>query len=245
MKDLYLYFTMGYPDMDTLERFISLINADKVNGIEIGFPSMDPKYDGPEIRKSHSSAVDPGRERMLEFLKILGMKNIPLYSLQYYSDICSDIEENLAILRESGFSGIIVPDLTTDYFKDSEKVIDHIEESGLDFIPFFSASSPDRVIARQCSLTSSWIYYGIQPSTGINMPMDMAPGVQRIRSIAGNRKMIFGFGIRNEDHVREAVRNGADGIAIGTILLKYLESNDKNGFIDLVERMRVALNDNS
>lgn len=244
MKELFLYFTMGYPDMDTCGRFIAAIEDETVNGIEIGFPSKDPKYDGPEIRRSHTSA-NLQNSSMDEFLSRIGEKGISAYSLQYYSDISQDLKGNISLLSRHGFSGMIVPDLTTDYFSESESVIAAIQDGGLDFIPFFSAATPDSVMRRQCSLTSSWIYYGIQPSTGINVPTDPRPGASRLRAIALSRRIIFGFGIRNDDDIRNALDNGADGIAVGTILLRFLENRDLEGFVNLVKRMRRILDDYS
>ncbi len=53
MKNLIPYFTLGYPDNNTLKDFLMAMPVNKINYIEFGFPSDDPRYDGPTIRITH------------------------------------------------------------------------------------------------------------------------------------------------------------------------------------------------
>ncbi|AKA49655.1 tryptophan synthase subunit alpha [uncultured archaeon] len=241
-KNLILYFTLGFPDQGTLESFSRRISQDEVDYVEFGFPSGNPVYDGPKIRGTHKTAMSNYRPEDGEklFRDLLG-KGIKLYSLTYYRDIRDDGGKFLSYLKREGFSGIIVPDLLVDYSDSAFSAIGRIHEAGLDFIPFFNPSTPDRIIKEISSKTGSWIYYGLQPSTGINVPFDTGEVAERINELVPGREINFGFGIRNNDQVRELVSYGASGVAIGTALIEMLSSGDEEAFYSYLKEMRGVL----
>ncbi len=245
MKSMYLYFTLGYPDFGTLSRFISAIDPAKVSGIELGFPSKDPHYDGPVIRRTHSAALSADPSGSNEIIELLDEKRIPKYSLSYFSDIGDRFDTFLSFLSEHNFSGCIIPDTFVDFFDDYRDIIGSCQDSGISFIPFFNAATPDRVIEDVCSRTDSWIYFGIQPSTGINVPFDIAEASVRMRNLIGERELVYGFGIRNNEHIREIIRSGGDGIAVGSMFVPMLESGNSAEFIQSIDGMREVLNDNA
>lgn len=243
MKSLYLYFTLGYPDFSTLNRFVSGLDSTGVTGVELGFPSRDPHYDGPAIRKTHSVALANGPDGSEETIEILSKKGIPMYSLSYYSDIGGNLDAFLDFLSERKFTGTIIPDTFVDYFDEYADIIRSCQDHGIQFIPFFNASTPDRVIQDAAAMTQSWIYFGVQPSTGINVPFNMEEASGRMRDLVGNRELVYGFGLRGTDQIREVVQSGGDGVAIGSMLVPMLESGNFKEFDSSVKEIRRALND--
>lgn len=245
MKSLYLYFTLGYPDSRTLNNFISAIDSSDITGVELGFPSRDPHYDGPEIRKTHSVALTRGPDGADGTIELLNSKNIPLYCLAYFSDIGKELDQFLNFLSERKFRGIIIPDILVDYFDEYPETIESCRDHGIDLIPFVNASTPDSVIEDVCSRTRSWIYFGIQPSTGINVPFDLESASQRMREIIGERELVYGFGIKGTDQIRDIVKSGGDGIAIGSRFVSMLQIGDTETFTTTIKELRGALDDNA
>lgn len=243
MKSLYLYFTLGYPNFNTLNRFVSSLDRSTVSGIELGFPSKDPHYDGPVIRKTHSVALANDPEQSNETIALINSKGIPMYSLSYFSDFGDKLDTYLAFLSEHNFAGMIIPDIFVDYFDEYGDVIAACRDHGLQFIPFFNASTPDRVISDVCGMTDSWVYFGIQPSTGINVPFNMADASERMRSLIGDRELVYGFGIRGTNQIQEVVQSGADGIALGSMFVPMLQAGNSEEFISSVGEIRRVLND--
>lgn len=242
MSKLILYFTAGYPNRDTFVEFLSRLSYETIDYVEIGFPSPDPKYDGPIIRRTHSSAEFSGILEYSDVFLNLASREVKIYSLAYASDIVSNLDVNIATLKEVGFSGILMPDLLIDYFGRSEEIIGTVHNQGLEVIPFFNPSTPDRVITRISSLTNSWIYYGIQPSTGIVMPADLTQVVSRIRALVPGREIDFGFGIRSNEQVKKIIEAGGDGIAIGSALVEMLDKRNFDTFEDYISTVRGVLN---
>lgn len=244
-KKMILYFTLGYPDSETLQNLTERINPENVDYVEFGFPSRNPVYDGPAIKQTHKSALQNyNREESERIFNMLHERGVKIYSLTYLKDVEDNFSEFLGYLKGKGFSGIIIPDLLVDFQERVPEIIQSIGEADLQFIPFFNPSTPDRVIEDISRLTDSWIYYGLMPSTGVNVPFDAEEVAERIHEILPGREINFGFGIRNEQQVRELMRYGASGIAIGTALIDFLDRQDPDSFTSFISRIRGVLNGN-
>ncbi|MCL4452530.1 tryptophan synthase subunit alpha [Ferroplasma sp.] len=242
MKNLIPYFTLGYPNNSRLCRFLDILPVEKINYIEFGFPSNDPRYDGPVIRNTHivgnSNFSDSVYSRYFDYFY---RNHIKMYSLSYYSDIKDRFHEFIAYLQKNRFSGIIIPDLIIDYFSEFRRVIEDLNKRGFEYIPFFSPATPDSIIKDVASLTDSWIYYGLQPSTGIEIPYELDYTTERINALLPGREITYGFGIKTDEDIKNLMKNGGSGVAIGTYLVKMIDSGDEKGFVDYINRMRGVL----
>lgn len=243
MKPLILYFTADFPSNGILKSFLNEVDPEVVKYVEIGIPESNPLYDGPTIKATHSTALKNFQPTHLgEFADILDGKGIRTFALSYYNGIVGESLDFVRYLKESGFNGVIVPDLLTDHSEKSEELIPEIEEI-FSYVPFFNPATPDAVIDSISSLTSSWIYYGLQPSTGIDMPFDLEEVSRRILTLLPGREINFGFGIRTIDQVREVLNFGSSGVAIGSLLVQYLMNNDLEGFRKFQKSVKEAYSD--
>ena len=238
-----LYFTIGFPDNETLLEFSDAIPEHSVDYVELGYPSRRAYYDGPRIRETHEAGLANFNESAINKLtSSLKKKARKIYLLAYHDDFLENREKIYGILKKSGFSGLIIPDLLTDFYDETEDMIMDIQGSGYEYIPFFNPSSPDKVIKKVSGLTESWIYYGLMPSTGINVPYNQDAVVSRINSLIGDREINFGFGIRSVEDVKKLVSYGAHGAAIGTLLITMLESHNTEGFMEFLKDLAVIRN---
>ena len=237
MRSTIFYFTASFPAEDVLERFLALISPDLIKYVELGLPSVNPRYDGPDIRGTHRIAIERFRKETLgKYSKIINDLGITPFLLAYSDDLERMGADFLHYLREVNFSGVIVPDLLVDHYPEARETIEDIQES-LDFIPFFNPSTPDAVVSKISSITRSWVYYGLQPSTGIEVPYDLNAVSHRILELIPDREINFGFGIRNIEQAGEILRLGTSGIAIGSILVPMLRNNDTDAFVDFQQRL--------
>ena len=244
MRNLIPYFTLGYPDNETLTHFLDIIPADKINYIEFGFPSNDPRYDGPVIRKTHNVGNSNFSDEVYgKYFEYFHKKRIKMYSLSYYSDIRNRFDSFIDCLQERNFSGIIIPDLIIDYFSEGKKIINKLTEKGFEYIPFFSPATPDSIIKDIASITNSWIYYGLQPATGIDIPYELDYTTERINELLPGREITYGFGIKTDEDIKNLMKNGGSGVAIGTYLVKMIDTNDEKGFVDYINKMRGVLDE--
>ncbi len=228
---LALYFTFPYPNRESFIRFFHGSLNHKYDYLELGIPTEFPYYDGPIIRKTHKSAGENYSENLLrETVKEAISKKRKVYTLVYYNHFKKDRKDFLQNLKSMGFSGAIVPDLLTDFFPERFELVDAMNEEGLSLIPFFTSSTPDKIIRDVTGRTDDWIYHGLQPSTGIRVPVSTDLMVNRIRSLCPEREIIFGFGINGPEIIHELKASGADGIAVGSSLIPSMETDDMDSF---------------
>src|SRR5690625_7029748 len=57
---LNIYFTAGYPNLDSTSEILTGLDRHGVDLIEIGMPYSDPMADGPVIQKSSAQAIKNG-----------------------------------------------------------------------------------------------------------------------------------------------------------------------------------------
>ncbi|MGP6238879.1 tryptophan synthase subunit alpha [Cuniculiplasma sp. SKW4] len=241
---LALYLTFPYPSSEIFQRFFNAMMNERFDYLELGIPTSKPYYDGPVIRKTHKKAMESfSFSDLKETVSIAKKSGKRTFALVYYNHFSSNREEFLDQLKESGMDGAIVPDILTDYFDERVDLAKAMDERGLSLIPFFTSSTPDKVISEVIKQTHDWIYHGLQPSTGIRVPVSMDILIKRIRNLAGEREVIFGFGINSLDMIKNLRDQGADGIAIGSSLVSYMDGNDLDGFMKEVKRLGGAVYD--
>jgi len=124
-----------------------------------------------------------------------------------------------------------------------KKIINKLTEKGFEYIPFFSPATPDSIIKDIASITNSWIYYGLQPSTGIDIPYELDYTTERINELLPGREITYGFGIKTDEDIKNLMKNGGSGVAIGTYLVKMIDTNDEKGFVDYINKMRGVLDE--
>ncbi len=241
MRPIILYFTANYPDRKTLSAFLSEIDPEIVKYVEIGIPTENPLYDGPAIKTTHSVARGQYENEDLALLAdTINSRGMETDILAYREVFHEEPGEYASYLRDSGVSGAIVPDLLTDYF-DSRVEFLHKLEGKISYIPFFNPPTPDSVIEEISSLTNSWIYYGLQPSTGITVPYDPVEVSSRIFSLVRNREINFGFGVRSVNDVSEIIGLGSSGVAIGSMLVPMLKQKDIERFRAFQSELRSVI----
>jgi tryptophan synthase alpha chain len=238
---LLIYLTLGFPNDEFLEDFVRALPDGIVDGLELGLPSSDPRYDGPKIRSTHGEKNHFNLNQLNRILLLCKERKIQVNVLSYYSDIENSEGTTLSMLSEHSVREIIVPDLLIDYAESADAFISRLKANGISYIPFFNAATPDRIIVKYVNMTDSWIYYGLQPSTGINVPVNIQEVVSRATSIIRGRDIIFGFGIRNGADAGEIIRAGGHGIAIGSAIVDDLSRHDKMAAILKISEYREAI----
>ncbi|EQD42119.1 tryptophan synthase subunit alpha, partial [mine drainage metagenome] len=136
---LLIYFTLGFPDDQFLENLVLDIPDGLVDGLELGLPSADPRYDGPKIRLTHLETGSKELERFDPVLRACVKKGIRVNILSYYSDFENNESNILSLLSRHSIHEIIVPDLLIDYADAAEPFLEKLRSAGISYIPFFNA----------------------------------------------------------------------------------------------------------
>jgi tryptophan synthase alpha chain len=238
------FVTAGDPNLDGSVAVARTLAAHGADLIEIGFPYSDPIADGPVIQASYTRALDRGLRLddvfacacRIAALPEVKERQIPLAAMTSYSLIHRRGPETfLRQAAESGFSGAIVPDLP---FEESEAL--SALAAGRDFklIHLVTPTTPREraaVIARR----STGFLYCVSIA-GITGERDRLPP-ELLDQLAWLRKqttlpLCVGFGVSRPEHVR-MLREAADGVIVGSALVRKLEQAEPRPFEQSVREM--------
>lgn len=214
------YLMGGFPDAGTaleIGRAYARAGADLV---ELGVPFSDPLADGPVIQEAGSRALEGGAtpESVLETARELA-SDVPVVLMTYSNLVLSrGVEGFVAGLAESGVSGLIVPDLP---FEESEELRTACREAGIAFVPLVAPTSTDERLEEIGSRAEGFLYtVSVSGTTGERQDdAGYAEVIGRARSHTGV-PVALGFGISTPEQADAAARAGADGVIVGSRLVR-------------------------
>lgn len=224
---LAVYFTAGYPQLDSTVGIIDALCAAGVDIIEIGIPFSDPMADGPVIQESSSIALRNGMtlKLLLEQVRNARCKNpdTPFVAMGYINPIMQmGVENFFRTAGESGIDAVIIPDLPFDVYMSEYK-----EFSTRYNIPMIMLITPEtsderiRLIDNNCD---GFIYMvSAASTTGARDRFTTAQTqyFNRIKALGLRHPRLIGFGISNEQTYREACTY-SNGAIIGSQFIKCL-----------------------
>jgi len=229
---LIAYLTVGYPNLKQTPRLVGALINGGADIIELGIPFSDPIADGPTIQKATALSLEGGA-RPLDALEIARRVreryDTPLVLMSYFNPIYRvGLHKFLSLAKNSGISGIIIPDLPVEESSDYKK---ECVSADIDTILLASPSThPDR-LKQIIAQSSGYLYlislYGV---TGIRSSVaESALTLIKKYSdmIAGSLPLAVGFGISTPDHVREMLHAGADGAIVGSAFVEIIRKNQR------------------
>ena len=227
---LIAYMTVGYPTPKQTPRLIEALIEAGADIVELGVPFSDPIADGPTIQNAvmHSLASGSRPLDALEVARALHEKHdTPLVLMSYFNPIYRiGMQKFLSLAKDSGISGIIVPDLPVEESEDYKK---ECVATGIDTIFLASPSTHPERLEQILAQTSGYLYlislYGV---TGVRSSVS-EPALALIRKyrgiVNGSVPLAVGFGVSKPDHAREMIRAGADGVIVGSAFVKVVGEN--------------------
>src|SRR5580704_6064942 len=112
---LSIYFTAGYPELNTTIAIAEALENAGADFLEIGFPYSDPVADGPTIQHSSQVALENGMtlNRLFDELKDIRKRvSIPIMLMGYVNPMVQyGVGRFCKKAAEVGVDGVIVPDL--------------------------------------------------------------------------------------------------------------------------------------
>ena len=228
-KKLNIYFTAGIPKLNDTTEILKLIQHSGADYIEIGMPYSDPVADGPVIQKAHEIALKNGMtiaELLGQLKSVKSEMEIPIILMGYINPVLSfGFEEFCKECKESGVSGLIIPDLPPVEFEKNYRSI--LEKHNLNFIFLVTPETSDERIKYLDSLSSGFLYAVSSSSTTGNEAKEInnEEYLNRLSNLGLKNPVMIGFGIKNKSDF-DKVTEKADGGIIGTAFVNILLNND-------------------
>jgi tryptophan synthase alpha chain len=226
---LSVYFTAGYPSLDSVEKIILTLESNGADMIEIGIPYSDPLADGPVIQHSGKIALSNGMTLQNLFLQLRNIRSkteIPLLLMGYINPIIQfGFERFCETAADTGIDGLIIPDLPfNEYKKDFMEIV---TKNNLKNILLITPDTPDQRIREIDKICTGFIYMVSSASiTGktIAFNENHLAYFKRISDMKLRNPALAGFGIHNLQTM-EQVFSFVQGAIIGTAYIRELQSD--------------------
>ncbi len=222
------FFVIGDPDFNTsLEIVKSAIDAG-ADILELGIPFSDPIADGPTIQKADIRALSTGQDvaKSLEFIRLIKQyKDIPIGLLLYYNLVFQKgTAQFFSDFHKAGVNSVLIADLSID---DADEIVPLAQNAGIDTVFMITPNTDDERIKKIASQTTGFIY--AVSLLGVTGSRETLSGsvenlVQKIKRLT-NLPVCVGFGISKPEHAAAVAKAGADGIIIGSRIVKFIEDN--------------------
>ena len=201
--------------------------------IELGVPYSDPQADGPTVQYANQVAIANGTSKieqcldMLQKARDMGL-TVPVVLMGYYNPFLQyGVDKLCTDAAKAGADGFIVVDLPPE---EANALNAACVESGLSNIPLVAPTSSDSRIEDLTNMASTFLYcVSLTGVTGArdSLPDDLEAFVERVRSKT-DLPLVVGFGVSTPAMV-QAVSNMADGVVVGSKILKSMDGLKENG----------------
>ena len=215
------YLMGGFPDLATSRRIGEAYAEAGPDLMELGVPFSDPLADGPAIHAAATSALRAGAtvEGVLEVGRALA-ERVPVAVMCYANPILARGARPFAgALAEAGIAGLIVPDLPAEEAADIRAACD---EQDIALIPLIAPTTPDdRLNAIGASARGFLYTVSLTGTTGerTQLAEDLPRVIERAKR-ATTVPVAVGFGIATPEQAAAAASAGADGVIVGSRLVR-------------------------
>jgi tryptophan synthase alpha chain len=234
---LSVYFTAGYPMLDSTTGIIKTLADSGVDMIEIGMPFSDPIADGPVIQQSNQKALRNGMNLKLLFQQLTDIRReveIPLVLMGYLNPVMQfGIEKFCVQCERIGIDGVILPDLPPLVYMD--EYLNIFNKYNLYNILLITPQSSMERIAYIDKISRGFLYMVSSSSvTGSREGFsdDQMLYFKRVSEMKLRNPCLIGFGISDRNTFMNAARFARGGI-IGSAFVRILnKGGDSNETIN-------------
>lgn len=240
---LSVYFTAGYPEINSVSDIIQGLEQKGIDLIEIGIPYSDPVADGPIIQRSSQQAIKNGMNIATLFHELKDIRNhssLPLIIMTYFNPVfIYGFEEFCKECHQVGIDGLIIPDLPIIEYNKSYKCI--LEKYNLKITLLITNHTSEERIRMIDELNDSFIYIVSSCSTtGLkdSFSKEQIEYFRRIENMKLKNPVLVGFGISNERMLNDAFRY-TNGAIVGSLFIDALNSknNIPEGIDNLMDKL--------
>ena len=238
------YLMAGFPDLDRSREIARAYVEGGADLIELGVPFSDPLADGPVIHAAGVAALAAGANAA-DALSVARevADEVPVVVMCYANLVLArGLERFTEMLVAVGASGLIVPDLPLE---EAPATLAALDARGLALVPLVAPTTPESRLAQIGARARGFLYtVSVTGTTGERAGNDLSlAGVLARARAHTDAPVAVGFGIGTPDQAAAAADSGADGVIVGSRLVRAAgESHESvDGVRSLVADFALAL----
>ena len=242
------FLTCGDPDITATEALVRAMADAGADLIELGIPFSDPTAEGPVIQAASARALASGTTTDKIFDMVRRVRRdvtVPMVFMTYANVVFSyGAERFIKSAAEIGIQGLILPDVP---FEEKAEFGPLCAQYGLELISMIAPTSDERIadIARSaCGFLYCVSSLGV---TGVRTKITTDVGAM-VRLVKQTRDIpcAVGFGVSTPEQARRMARDeGADGIIVGSAIVKLIAAHGREAapyVAEMVREMKNAIN---
>ncbi|GKB09819.1 tryptophan synthase alpha chain [Tanacetum coccineum] len=219
------YITAGDPDLSTTAEALKLLDSCGSDIIELGVPYSDPLADGPVIQAAATRALARGTnfDSILNMLnKVVPQLSCPIALFTYYNPILKrGVEQFMVTVKEVGVHGLVVPDVPLE---ETEILRREASKNNIELVLLTTPTTPRERMKAIVEATEGFLY--LVSSIGVTGARAQVSGkvqslLQEIKA-ESSKPVAVGFGISKPEHVKQVAGWGADGVIVGSAMVRIL-----------------------
>lgn len=237
------YMMGGDPDLATSQKLLRAMPEAGVDIIELGIPFTDPMADGPVIEDAGIRAREAGMtlSGILDMARDFRKTNTttPIIVMGY----CNPVHhmgygEFAQAAKTAGVDGAIIVDLPPEEDSELRAAFDKYD---LALIRLATPTTDAERLPKVVSGTKGFVYYvSMTGITGASFTQaaSIKEQVAAIR-MAADLPVVVGFGVKTPERA-QAVAQDADGVVVGTAIVKSLHEDGLETTLDLIRSLAEA-----
>jgi tryptophan synthase alpha chain len=215
------YLMGGFPDVAGSLAIGEAYADGGADLVELGVPYSDPLADGPVVHDAGTRALAAGAtlDAVLGVGEALAPR-LPVVLMCYANLLWRRGPEPFAAaLADRGIAGLIVPDLPGE---EADEVRAACRAHGVALVPLVAPTTPEDRLVRIGAAAEGFVYtVAVTGTTGERAAVaaDLRAIVARAAA-ATSVPVAVGFGIASPEQAAEAADSGADGVIVGSRLVR-------------------------
>ncbi|CAN1844795.1 Tryptophan synthase alpha chain, chloroplastic [Linum perenne] len=193
------YITAGDPDLSVTAEALKVLDKCGSDIIELGVPYSDPLADGPVIQAATTRSLARGTnfDSILSMLKkVVPEISAPIALFTYYNPILKrGIGEFMSTVKDTGIHGLVVPDVPLE---ETELLRSEAVKNKIELVLLTTPTTPTDRMKAIVEASEGFIY------------------------LVTTKPVAVGFGISKPEHVQQVAGWGADGVIVGSAMVKLL-----------------------
>ncbi|KAJ4956760.1 hypothetical protein NE237_013543 [Protea cynaroides] len=219
------FITAGDPDLSTTAEALKVLDSCGSDIIELGVPYSDPLADGPVIQAAATRALARGTNfnSIISMLKeVVPQLSCPIALFTYYNPILKrGTEKFMSIVKDVGVRGLVVPDVPLE---ETEILRIEAAKNDIELVLLTTPTTPTDRMKAIVEASEGFVY--LVSSVGVTGARSSVS--TRVQSLLREIKestakpVAVGFGISKPEHVKQIAGWGADGVIVGSAMVKLL-----------------------
>lgn len=239
------YVTAGCPSPEETPQVLATLAEAGADFIELGIPFSDPLADGPTIQRAAWQALSRGVDvpRVLDWTEAFaGRSSVPIVLFTYLNPVLHyGPERFVREARAAGAAGLLITDLPVGEDPELEDVLG---SGGLDLVRLVAPTTGRDRVLRIVESAQGFLYYISR--TGVTgereqMRQGLAEELKALRTLT-DLPIAVGFGISTPEHAH-LVASVADGVVVGSALVRALQERGLAGARTLAQALRQAIDE--